>query len=121
MIHGVPIPHEGDPFVRILKKSKKDIRSRTALIKMLMHDKLDILHKKIGIKEESSDSFQRETLPVFGRKQNDTIDIVVEEKKADELVIAKTPEAIARRIIELMEKFEEMRINELKQISKDKK
>ena len=116
MIHGVPIPHEGDPFVRIIKKSKKDIRSRAALIKMLMHDKNDILKKRKGEKQESSFEDERETLPYFGESEG-RLDIVMEEKKSEEQQSTKTPEAIARRIIELMEKFEELRANELKEIS----
>lgn len=43
MIHGAPIPHDGDPFVRIIKKSKKAVRSRKALIRMLRHEKIEIL------------------------------------------------------------------------------
>ena len=53
MLHGAPIPHDGDPFIRIIKKTKKDVRSRKALVKMLRHEKLEILDARHRIKIEA--------------------------------------------------------------------
>ena len=53
MLHGAPIPHDGDPFIRIIKKTKKDVKSREALVKMLRHEKLDILNARNKVKMDS--------------------------------------------------------------------
>lgn len=46
MFNGAPIPHDGDPFIRLQKKTKRDIKSRTALIRMLKHEKAEVAYQK---------------------------------------------------------------------------
>uniref|UniRef100_A0A7S3NE95 Polycystin cation channel PKD1/PKD2 domain-containing protein n=1 Tax=Euplotes harpa TaxID=151035 RepID=A0A7S3NE95_9SPIT len=79
MLHGMPLPHEGDPFVRLLKRKSKDIRSRVALIKMLRYDKLDIIQKEHRAKHADHSVDTSNDLPHFGRDIDDSQENLVLE------------------------------------------
>jgi len=118
LMHGAPIPHDGDPFIRIIKKTKKDYRSRKALIKMLRHEKVEIIYERQ--QRKLSKSQQRVTrlddLEEDNHEESKDIlmsGLVENEFQTQENI--KTPEAIARKINELM-----MRFNDLKQEELDK-
>lgn len=121
LIHGVPIPHDGDPFIRLQKKTKKDIKSRKALIKMLRHEKKEILlNRKL---RNTSMDVGESTKELDLTSQNDTDkDRSIHDPTTPGLpnvsqelqeTPANTPEAVARKILELMVKFDKMKSQEI--------
>jgi hypothetical protein len=123
MLLGAPLPHDGDPFIRMIKKTKKDVKSRRALIKMLRHEKLEILidrrNQKLYHAHQSPQDLDTEADRIFedfgpmSREDPAKFEIVEVKKVEAPEPPANTPEAIARRISELMKKLEEMKEKEV--------
>jgi len=119
MINGAPIPHDGDPFIRLQKRSKKDIKSRIALVKMLKHEKAEVEYQK---------RMQRISQDISNKNKNGAkVHIEYSEESKDLFPIkemlesevakkASTPEGIVRQITELVILLDNMRTQEMQRI-----
>uniref|UniRef100_A0A7S3P0P5 Polycystin cation channel PKD1/PKD2 domain-containing protein n=1 Tax=Euplotes crassus TaxID=5936 RepID=A0A7S3P0P5_EUPCR len=117
MLNGAPLPHDGDPFIRIIKKSKKDIKSRKALVQMLRHEKIEILNARQALKLYQMGENERSSSQQVRRSQDRDISIELkeEERKDEESPFVKmssnpndnmTPEQIAMQIQDLVTRFQ---------------
>lgn len=126
MIHGAPVPHEGDPFIRMIKKTKKDVKSRKALIKMLRHEKLEILmerkKERLALQQKRSQEVDAEAERIFedfgpmSKEDPSKFELIEVKRSESKEPPTNTPEAICRRISELMKKLEAMREEEIAKV-----
>ena len=113
-LYGVPLPSKGDPFVRLLKKSSKDVKSRISLIKMLRYEKYGIPQTEKSIRATTSEEGTFELAAHFGLKAEEISEKSIKDKQINE----STPEGITNYIKFLLEEFEEARQNEIRKIEK---
>mmetsp|Transcript_4093 Transcript_4093/g.3426 ORF Transcript_4093/g.3426 Transcript_4093/m.3426 type:complete len:226 (-) Transcript_4093:87-764(-) len=129
MMNGAPLPHDGDPFIRIIKKSKKDLKSRKALVKMLRHEKVQILNARHKIRFPIEKTITRSwssdlnNLPDQNKNEKQKCNNCNQDMDKSEEMNANisenpelrlyTPESIGRNIKKLLEKLKFLNTEEI--------
>ena len=112
-LYGVPLPSEGDPFVRLIKKSSKDVKSRIALLKLLKYEKHGVPRDDKSIRATETEKEETFELAAhFGFKSNEPSN----QSLKDNVINETTPEGIANHIIQLLEDFKTIKQNEINKV-----